>query len=875
MPKIFHLIDSFTSGEMSPKLRGRTDLAQYSNGLRTLDNFTIAPQGGVDNRTGTKHIAEVKDSSKSVRIIPFEFSTTQAYIIELGDQYMRFYRSQGQILDSTDFTNGDFTSNITSWTDTSVGTGAIAHNAGNSSMDITAGASTDYGKAEQGLILGTSQYTVTLDVISQTLTYNVGTTSGASDIATGTVSAGLAQTFNFTPSTEGAVYISLENRNASTTLEVDNISLSNPIYEIDTPYTESQLFEVQFAQSADVMYMVHGSHEVMKLSRTGNDAWTLAEIDITDGPYIIENNTATTFTVGATSGDTTLTASDIIGINSDTGFKSTDVGRLVRHHNGTEWGSMEITAFTSTTVVDVTITDTLSVTATARWRLGAFSDTTGHPQAVSFHEQRLYFANTANQPQTIWGSRAGSIQNFSPDNDTNADEIDDDTAVNFTIAATKANVIHWIASKESLFLGTSGSIFVAQASSRQEAITPNNISIKPAVGVGSKQMLPIVMQNATIFSQFFGFKLMELGYVYEDDSFGAADLTILSDHIIPSKIKEISRQETPHDIIWVVTDDGELRGLTYLRKEKVIGWHQHTLGGTGVAAESVTNIPGTNQSETYFIVKRTINGATKRYIEVMTDEFNGVKADSWYVDSGLSFTSTDTATITGVTKANPAVVTTSSSHGFSNGDSVKITNVLGMTELNNFTFVIKNVTSTTFELKNTDSTSYTTYTSAGTITKLVTSISGLDHLEGETISILADAATHPTKVVTSGAISLDRPVQSATIGLGYTSILETNIMESKSKVGTIQGSIGRTYKAIIRFYETLNGEYGYNSISTDKILFRSGSDAMDSSPGLFTGDKILEFPNGYENGQKITIKQTAPLPMSILSIVLKVEMSQT
>ena len=166
MAKFFNIIDSFTTGQISPKLRGRVDLDQYNNGVRTLQNFTIHPHGGITRRTGSEFVAETKDSSVASRLIPFEFSTAQTYILEFGNQYIRFYRNQGQILDSTEFVNGDFTSDITSWTDNSSGTGSIAFNTDH--MDLVGVGGGNEARAYQELNLGTNQYTVSTSSTGRT-----------------------------------------------------------------------------------------------------------------------------------------------------------------------------------------------------------------------------------------------------------------------------------------------------------------------------------------------------------------------------------------------------------------------------------------------------------------------------------------------------------------------------------------------------------------------------------------------------------------------------------------------------------------------------------------------------------------------------------
>ena len=194
---------------------------------------------------------------------------------------------------------------------------------------------------------------------------------------------------------------------------------SGVAYEISTPYLTAELFELKFAQSADVMYIVHPNHEVMKLSRTGHTAWTLTEVEFTDGPYLSANTTSTTMTPGATTGDDqTLTAS------SGT-FASTDVGRLINFSGG----YAKIRSYTSATVVKIDIkSDFDDTSAVTDWKLGSFSDTTGHPSSVSFFEQRLVFAGSTNEPQTLYFSKSGDYENMTAGTDA-------DDAMIYTIAS--------------------------------------------------------------------------------------------------------------------------------------------------------------------------------------------------------------------------------------------------------------------------------------------------------------------------------------------------------------------------------------------------------------------------------------------------------
>ena len=419
MPRTTLALTSFVSGELGAKLDGRTDFAKYATGAKTLENFLVHPQGSATRRVGTKFIAEVKDSSKKTRLIPFEFSTVQTYVLEFGDQYMRVYKDQGQVL------------------------------------------------------------------------------SGGS------------------------------------------------AFEISTPYLEAELFDLKFAQSADVMYICHPNHDARKLARTGHTAWTLTQIAFTDGPYLSENTTATTITPSGTTGSITLTASASL-------FAATDVDRLVSFSNG----RAKITGFTSATVVAATVEDDFDNTnAVSTWKLGAFSDTTGHPSCVSFFEQRLVFAGTTNEPQTLYFSKSGDYENMTAG--TNADD-----AMIYTIASNQVNRIRYLKAQRTLIVGTTGGEFTVSADGTDAAITPSNIVIKKQSSFGTANVDAIAAGNAVLFLQKAKRKIRELSYNFDTDGYVAPDLTILNDIVTKSGITEMSYQQEPDSILWCVRDDGILAGLT-------------------------------------------------------------------------------------------------------------------------------------------------------------------------------------------------------------------------------------------------------------------------------------------------------------------------
>ena len=671
MGRVAVQLTNFTGGELSPRLDGRNDLTKYNSGCKTLENMVVYPHGSASRRSGTQFVSEVKDSSKKTRLISFEFSTVQTYVLEFGNQYIRFYKDNGQIL------------------------------------------------------------------------------SGGS------------------------------------------------AYEIASPYLEAELFDIKFAQSADTMYICHPNHHPRKLTRSGHTNWTLTNDVIINGPFMDHNVETTTAdpshkNVGQT---TTVTFSSTTGINSNQGFLSTDVGRLLHITDG----HLKITSVTSTTVVVGTVIVALNEThSTTDFALGSFSDTTGYPACVTFFEQRLVFAGTTAQPQTLFFSRSADYENF---DDKYHETVADDDAIVYTIASNQVNAIRFLTATRTLIIGTAGGEFAVNGAGVGEAITPTNILINKQSNHGAANVDGIAVGNATLFLQRAKRKIRELAFNFDVDGYVAPDLTILAEHITESGITQMAYQEEPNSIIWCVRTDGQLLGFTYQREQQVTAWHRHILGGSfgsgNAVCESVEVLP-TDDSEyqVWVIVKRTINGATKRYVEYLHDlNFDETDDASFnYLDSQLAYDGSATTTI-----------------------------------------------------------------------------SGLSHLEGQEVSILADGSTHPNKTVSSGAITLDRSSTKVKVGLPYVSLLQTMRIDAGADNGTSQSKTKRIYEITARLYESIGIEIGPDLDNMERIPFRSSANAMNSGVNVFTGDKDIEFRGNYETDGFIVVRQTQPLPLTILSLYPKLQ----
>ena len=728
MARVAAQLSNFTAGELSPRLDGRNDLAKYSAGCATVENMVIYPHGAAARRPGTQYVSSVKTPANKTRLIPFEFSTTQTYILELGNQYIRFYKDNGQIL------------------------------------------------------------------------------SGGSP------------------------------------------------YEISSPYLTAEIFDIKFAQSADVMYVTHPNHKTRKLSRTGHTSWTLTEVDFVNGPYLDTNSSTTTITASAHTVGTgrTFTASANI-------FVSTDVGRLVRFRDG----YAEITGFTSATVVTVEILkDTGSASGSTDWSLGAFSSTTGHPSCVSFFEQRLVFAATLNNPQTVYFSKSGDYENM----DANiGGTVADDDAIIYTIASNQVNAIRFMAAGRTLIIGTAGGEFTVSGGGDNDAVTPTNILIKKQSNHGAANTDAIAVANATLFLQRAKRKIRELAYNFDVDGYTAPDLTILAEHITEGGIVEMAYQEEPLAIIWCVRNDGELIALTYQREQEVVAWHRHIFGGafgsSKAVCESVAVIPTEDSEyELYMIIKRTINGATTRYVEYLnTFDFDQTDNTSFnFLDSQLNYSGA-TSTLNGDISNSANTVIVASGTDFTSSGKIKIGGEI-------ITYTGKSTNNLTGCTRGTESTTAAAHTSGDTVKQVVNSLSGLNHLEGQTVSILADGATHPDKTVSSNAVTLDRFANSVKIGLGYTSILKTMRIDAGSQNGTSQAKTKRIYEVTARLYESVGVEVGPDLNNMERVPFRTSANPMDQGIPPFTGDKEVEFRGNYDTDGFMIVRQTQPLPLTILSL---------
>jgi hypothetical protein len=813
-----HVIQpSFSGGELAPSLHARVDLAKYATGLKTCRNFLVQAHGGVANRTGTKFITETKNSAKKTRLIPFEFNTTQTYVLELGHLTMRVIKDGGLI---------------------SLAANPPAY-AGSRSYDIT---ETDSSDVNYPFVRHSN---VNYILISGT---------------------GL----NVTPGTNAAIWH----------------ALTGLVIEIPTPYTETEIAEIDFTQSADIMTIVHTSHPVQELKRYSHYAWDLVPV-VFGTTMAAPTNVASTRQEYDSSATETSYSYVVTSVKTDTGEESIASSATSISNNNLSntvtntitWTAVSgadsynvyksrggiygfVGRATSTTFKDDNIeADANDSPASART---IFNTTNEFPGTVVYYQQRLVFGQTNNDPQKIFMSQTGNFHNFNI-----SEPLRDDDAVTFTIAASQVNEIRHLVPLSDLIILTSGGEWLMTAN--DGVVSPSTIQVKPQGYRGSADAPPIVIGNTIIHLQAKGAIIRDLAFALESDSYTGNDLTVLASHLFAGKtVKEWAYAQAPHSIVWVVLNDGTLAALTYMREHEVWGWSRHDTDGT---FESVCTISEGDEDATYFVVNRTIGGATKRYIERYHTRVFDTVADAFFVDSGLSYdgtnTSATTLTLSGGsnwTHSETLTLTANASTFVSGDPGNTFTLTIGTETL---VCTVQAYTSATVVTVKAGRDVPVAFRSVATAvwSKGVDAISGMGHLEGKTISILADGNVEAQKVVSSGAITISHPASKIHLGLPIQGDVQTLNLELGQP--TQQGKKKSISAVTLRVEESRGGKIGFDKDHLTEFKQRA-YEPYGTATSLKTGDIKVTMPSTWASEGTIFYRQDDPLPMTLLAVIPEV-----
>ncbi|MHC4610211.1 MAG: ubiquitin-activating E1 FCCH domain-containing protein, partial [Planctomycetota bacterium] len=603
-------------------------------------------------------------------------------------------------------------------------------------------------------------------------------------------------------------------------------------------------------------YFAHPDYPPFKLSRTSGadnlDAtWTMTPLNFQDGPYLDANDTVTTFAPAATTGP----GINLVANLGTFTFAPSDIGRRVSIDNASAAGWATIVRFTNTTTVVVDITnDFVDTVARTTWNLGAWSATTGYPATVTFFEDRLWWGATATEPNTVYASSLGVFNVYRPRSLTDITSIVREDAFTGQINDEQLNPIRWLfADQRGMLILTDGGIHLLTNDAAGNPLGPN-LTTGDTLTFGfrlrrqnndtcSFLVPPRRAGKLLLMLEKGERRLLQESFTFQDDRVIGTDLTILADHVNVGGITESAIQIRPETRLWLVRSDGQLISMTLDFEQQVVAWARHIVGGSGAGTaaqvESVASIREANEDQIWVVTKRVINGQTKRYIEFMEEPFdvNTDKELAFFVDSGLSrglAGNTETKVITGASQTNPVVIT-SAAHGFSNADVVRIRDVLGMTEINDRNFTIGNVQTNTFTLLDEDGTAHSAYVSGGTAITEVTTITQLDHLEGETVKIMANGGAHADKIVTSGVVTLDLQASIVHVGLPIASKLTTMPVTATTGDQDSRSGLMQISKIFLLVDRSMGGKIGTADDEYNEIIYREVEDLMGEALPLFTG----------------------------------------
>ena len=918
---------SFAKGVIAPSLYGRVDTAAYQVALAKGKNAIIHTYGGVSNRTGLEFIGETKFPSRTVRLIPFEFKATDTYMLEFGHQYMRVIRNEAYVTEAPKAITG-----VTQANPAVVTSNAHGYSNGDEIEIFNVQGMTELN-TRRFLVSGATANTFALQDKFGT---NIDST-------------------NYTAYTSGG--------NAS------------KIYEIATPYVESDLLTLKWVQSADVMTLTHPLYAVRDLSRADHDNWTLEEVVFTSESARPASLTVTVNTTGTRTQWYTVTAvnaegqESLSGIN-DTGYTISNITQAnpavvtATGHNHLDGDEVEIRfvggmteinnrryivknrtnntfellgvdstgfgAYTSNgtthqTFVRIangnpTTDNTISWSATADavkyyvyrkavdgvWGFigesttASFTDNDitsdasaapptyndpltlmdNYPGTTSYYEQRQIYAGSINKPDTIYYSRTGDRKNLSA-----ADPAGAADGFSTTLAARQVNEIRHMVPLNDLIVLTSGSEWRVN-SGPDTAFELASVRQKPQSFWGCSHLPPYIVGTTVFFVEPGQSRVRTIGYSFQIDGYTGTNISLLANHYFEDEsIRDWTVQILPETRFYVCRSDGAALSCTFDAEQEVIAWTDWETDGNFENCASLRAPAGSVEDQVYFVVRRTINGNTVRYIEKLHPRHDEerIPESGFYIDSGLSL---DSFThITNVTAANPPVVTTAA-HGLSNGDEVEINGIIWEPNVDEFfgetqpiqaigRYVVNNVTTNTFELQNDqgvniDGSAWNAYRTGGEVRRAFNMVGGLWHLEGESLVANADGNVVRDLEVLDGSVLFPRKFARVHIGLPYITELETLDIEPVEE--TIQGYLKKVSDVTVKFEKSRGMVIGPKFEELTEMKQRE-FERHGEPTRLLTGSKKITITSDWNQNGRIFIRQKDPMPLNIISLVKDLEVS--
>jgi len=838
MARINLPVFTFKAGVLSRKLLGRAELDLYRNSLLVGENFITHVHGPAEFRGGFEYITPTRDNQIAC-LIPFIFNDNEAYILSLTENKIRFFTVDGVITETAKTITGI----------TQANPGVITSN----------GHSFDDG--DEVYISGV-----------------VGMTELNGKFFL--VDNSAANTFTLTDIDGNAIDTSAYTAYVSG-------GTAERVYEIDSPYTEDEFFQLKYAQKADLMLSTHSNHVPRNLTRAGATDWTLATFTRTNDPFGQSEITAIT---QANPGQVTTGANH--GFSNGDEVLIEDVGGMTEVNN-------EI--FTITVVNPTTYTIGVSTSGYSAYTSGGVSILSGNcPAAVGIYGGRAFYGGSENDPELFNGSR-------SPDTSTGAIRYTDfttganaDDAVVFALSSqnnTADRIRFFLGTREFLSIGTFGGMYKANGGSDTIAISGTAINTYPIDAIGCADIMPIRFGTDIFYAQRNLKTLSGFKYNILNEGFESTDENLRSDEILYDGLKQIAYQRGRPEMIWVCTVDGRLLSFTYSSTEELSAWMEHKIGGEDVKVLSVATLPQSNgYDRVVIVVERTIDGVTRRYIEYSTvDPRIPEKADYYTsdedtdeveyedamyetqktivrLDSALYLDTTQQVTITPSAITGTAVTFTAGASLFVSSDVGREIVVKKIVGGENGVARILSVDS------DTEVTCYirqdflsTDAIAAGGWFLTKDEVTGLDHLEGQAVKALVDGGVVSGLTVEDGAVNVGRSGTYIIVGLPYRGRLKPFPLDIISSNITTIGYKKTISNFKFLFRNSLGVSYGIDPYNLKRLSFGKVIDVLDRPPLLYTGYKESPGFSDYEYLIEYNIVQDTPLPCTVLAVIADLE----
>lgn len=910
MAKATWVQTNFNGGEWSPLTYGRFDIAKYKNGLAECANYIPMQQGGLTRRPGTRYVATVKDSSYAPRLQKFEFSTTQAYILEIGNGYIRVYANDGQLLTGTVnpwvapasgmYHVGDLVEssgtvycckadhvaatypppNATYWIPSSV---AVEPWDPDASYSIGDRVSKSYGPhGSYTLYYCCKAATSPGDDVSDTAFW-IHTSDGIT-----TWAGAIPYEVGDLVSQGGTNYYCILEHGTSNAPPNTTYwyPLTGSIFEIPTPYSSDEVWNLNFTQSADTLYITHPSYAPRKLQRLGATKWQLNLLDFLDGPYQNLNITSTTLTPSGTSGTVTVTASAAV-------FAITDVGRLLRIKCGGVWIWGTITAFTSTTQVSWTIpaaTGALApYTATATANVSA-----GSVFSITVTDGGSGYGVTPPSVSIAGGGGTGAIAYATVQNGV---------VIAITVSVTGA--------------GYAGTPTVTVAA--PTAVVASTTTFWRLGLWGTVNGYPTCVAFHQDRLWFGGTPLFPGRF----DASNSGDYENFAPSGIDGTITDASalsftlNSSTLNPIVWMTSDEfGMLAGTSGGEWAVSPSSTQTALTPTNVNAKQLSNYGSANimtlrVGKATLFIQRTGRKLRELFYQFTYNTFQaldislvaehltkgGIKQMALQLaPQQIVWIARTDGTLVGMTYDKEQEVV--GWHGHVLGGYSNIWNTINALVESVATIPAPNIqrdelwvvvnrylngqTTRTVEvmtkmwedgdvLGNGVFLDSSAEYGSGTPT---TTVSGLTWLAGQTVGVLTNGAVHPDCLVSeAGEITLSWEATVVQVGLKYTSRAKTLRVEAGGADGPSQGKMKRIHRAVVRFFQSVGLEMGsdYPGITAYPEPFRTSADAMDAPVALFDGDKRWAYEGTWTPEGQVYFQTSDPLPSNITMLMLQLD----